>query len=124
MRGTHGQLRCLPVGLHEFVFSVLAEEQGFAGVIVALGLYLFVILRALEAARLAKDRLGSYLVLGVLASFTFQVVYNVTMSAGLAPVKGLTLPLMSYGGSSMIVALVGFGLILNVRWLRFYNYNE
>jgi Bacterial cell division membrane protein len=66
----------------------LAEEQGFAGVLVALGLYLFVILRALEAARLAKDRLGSYLVLGVLASFTFQVVYNITMSAGLAPVKG------------------------------------
>ena len=80
-----------------------------------LGLYLFVILRALEAASLSKDRLGSYLVLGVLASFTFQVVYNVTMSAGLAPVKGLTLPLMSYGGSSMIATLAGFGLVLNVR---------
>ena len=87
----------------------------------ALGLYLFVILRALEAARLAKDRLGSYLVLGVLASFTFQVVYNITMSAGLAPVKGLTLPLMSYGGSSMIATLAGFGLILNVRMRRFTN---
>ena len=86
---------------------MLAEEQGFAGVLVALGLYLFVILRALEAARLAKDRLGSYLVLGVLASFTFQVIYNITMSAGLAPVKGLTLPLMSYGGSSMIATLAG-----------------
>ena len=90
--GTQGQLRFLPVAHNDFIFSVLAEEQGFAGVLVALGLYLFVILRALEAARLAKDRLGSYLVLGVLASFTFQVVYNVTMSAGLAPVKGLTLP--------------------------------
>ena len=76
---------------------------------------------ALEAARLAKDRLGSYLVLGVLASFTFQVVYNITMSAGLAPVKGLTLPLMSYGGSSMIATLAGFGLILNVRMRRFTN---
>jgi rod shape determining protein RodA len=120
-KGTQGQLRFLPVAHNDFIFSVLAEEQGFAGVLVALGLYLFVILRALEAARLAKDRLGSYLVLGVLASFTFQVVYNITMSAGLAPVKGLTLPLMSYGGSSMIATLAGFGLILNVRMRRFTN---
>ena len=120
-QGTQGQLRFLPVAHNDFIFSVLAGEQGFAGVLVALGLYLFVILRALEAARLAKDRLGSYLVLGVLASFTFQVVYNITMSAGLAPVKGLTLPLMSYGGSSMIATLTGFGLVLNVRMRRFTN---
>ncbi|HEX4346182.1 MAG TPA: rod shape-determining protein RodA [Vicinamibacterales bacterium] len=119
--GTQGQLQFLPVADNDFIFSVLAEEQGFAGVLVALGLYLFVILRSLEAARLAKDRPGSYLVLGVLASFTFQVIYNVTMSAGLAPVKGLTLPLMSYGGSSMIATLAGFGLILNVRMRRFTN---
>ena len=79
------------------------------------------IVRSLDAARLAKDRLGAYLVLGVLASFTFQVLYNVTMSAGLAPVKGLTLPLMSYGGSSLIATLAGFGLILNVRMRRFTN---
>src|SRR4051812_11892924 len=120
-QGTQGQLRFLPVAHNDFIFSVLAEEQGFAGVLVALGLYLFVILRTLEAARLAKDRLGSYLVLGILASFTFQVVYNITMSAGLAPVKGLTLPLMSYGGSSMIATLAGFGLVLNVRMRRFTN---
>jgi rod shape determining protein RodA len=120
-QGTQGQLRFLPVAHNDFIFSVLAEEQGFAGVLVALGLYLFVILRALEAASLAKDRLGSFLVLGVLASFTFQVVYNITMSAGLAPVKGLPLPLMSYGGSSMIATLAGFGLVLNVRMRRFTN---
>lgn len=121
MEGTQGQLRFLPVAHNDFIFSVLAEEQGFAGVVVALGLYLFVILRSIEAARMAKDRLGAYLVLGVLASFTFQVVYNITMSMGLVPVKGLTLPLMSYGGSSMIATLAGFGLILNVRMRRFTN---
>jgi rod shape determining protein RodA len=121
MQGTQGQLRFLPVAHNDFIFSVLAEEHGFIGVLVTLGLYLFVILRSLEAARLAKDRLGAYLVLGVLASFTFQVIYNITMSAGLAPVKGLTLPLMSYGGSSMIATLAGFGLILNVRMRRFTN---
>jgi rod shape determining protein RodA len=119
--GTQSQLRFLPVAHNDFIFSAWAEEHGFVGVAVALGLCLFVILRSLEAAKLAKDRLGAYLVLGVLASFTFQVIYNVTMSAGLAPVKGLTLPLMSYGGSSMIATLAGFGLILNVRMRRFTN---
>jgi rod shape determining protein RodA len=120
-QGTQGKYRFLPVAHTDFIFSALAEELGFAGVLVALGLYLFVILRSLEAARLARDRLGSYLVLGVLACFTAQVVYNVAMSAGLAPVKGLTLPLMSYGGSSMIATLAGFGLVLNVRMRRFTN---
>jgi rod shape determining protein RodA len=120
-QGTQGQLRFLPVAHNDFIFSVLAEEQGFVGVVVVLGLYLFVIMRSLDAARLAKDRLGAYLVLGVLATFTFQVIYNITMSAGLAPVKGLTLPLMSYGGSSMSATLAGFGLILNVRMRRFTN---
>jgi rod shape determining protein RodA len=119
--GTQGQLRFLPVAHNDFIFSVLAEEQGLVGVLVTLGLYLFVILRALETARLSKDRLGTYLVIGVLSAFTFQVIYNITMSAGLAPVKGLTLPLMSYGGSSMIATLAGFGLILNVRMRRFTN---
>jgi rod shape determining protein RodA len=121
MQGTQGQLRFLPVAHNDFIFSVLAEEQGFAGVVVALALYLFVIMRSLDAARLSKDRVGTFVVLGVLASFTFQVVYNITMSAGLAPVKGLTLPLMSYGGSSMIATLAGFGLILGVKMRRFTN---
>ena len=121
LQGTQGQLNFLPVAHNDFIFSVLAEEQGFLGVIVALALYLFVILRSLEAARLAKDRLGAYLVAGVVAGFAFQVIYNVTMSAGLAPVKGLTLPLMSYGGSSMVATLAGFGVILNVRMRRFTN---
>lgn len=119
--GTQGQYKFLPVAHNDFIFSVLAEEQGFIGVLVALGLYLFVILRALEAAALAKDRLGAYLVGGIVAGFSFQVIYNITMSVGLAPVKGLTLPLMSYGGSSMIATLAAFGLILNVRMRRFTN---
>jgi rod shape determining protein RodA len=121
MKGTQGQLRFLPVAHNDFIFSALAEEQGFVGVLFVLSLYLIVIWRALEAARLAKDRLGVYVVLGLLSSFTFQVIYNITMSAGLAPVKGLTLPLLSYGGSSMIATLASFGLILNVRMRRFTN---
>ena len=77
------------------------------------------IIRALSAAEIAREKIGTYLVIGVVSGFVFQVVYNVAMSAGLAPVKGLTLPLMSYGGSSVIATLAGFGLILNVRMRRF-----
>jgi rod shape determining protein RodA len=120
-KGTQGQLRFLPVAHNDFIFSALAEEQGFAGVLVVLSLYLIVIWRSLEAARLAKDRLGAYLVMGVLSSFLFQVIYNIAMSAGLLPVKGLTLPLLSYGGSSMIATLASFGLVLSVRMRRFTN---
>jgi rod shape determining protein RodA len=120
-KGTQGQYKFLPVAHNDFIFSVLAEELGFLGVLVALGLYLFVILRSLEAARLAKDRIGAYLVGGIISGFAFQVIYNITMSAGLAPVKGLTLPLMSSGGSSLIATLAGFGLVLNVRMRRFTN---
>ena len=121
MGGTQGQYKFLPVAHNDFIFSVLAEEQGYVGVLAVLGLYLFVIVRSLEAARLAKDRLGAYLVGGIIAGFAFQVVYNVAMSAGLAPVKGITLPLMSYGGSSLIASLASFGFILNVRMRRFTN---
>jgi rod shape determining protein RodA len=121
LKGTQGQLRFLPVAWNDFVFSVYAEEQGLVGVVVALGLYLFVIVRALQTARLAKDRLGAYLVMGFLSAFMFQVTYNITMSAGLLPVRGFTLPLMSSGGSSMIATLAGFGLVLNVRMRRFTN---
>jgi rod shape determining protein RodA len=121
MGGTQGQYKFLPVAHNDFIFSVLAEEQGFIGVLAVLGLYLFVILRSLEAARLSKDRLGAYLVAGIIAGFSFQVIYNIAMSAGLAPVKGITLPLMSYGGSSLIATMAAFGLILNVRMRRFTN---
>jgi rod shape determining protein RodA len=119
LQGTQGQYKFLPVAHNDFIYSVLAEELGFVGVGLTLCLYLFVIVRSIEAARLATDRLGTYLVVGLISGFTFQVVYNITMSAGLAPVKGLTLPLMSYGGSSIIATLASFGLILNVRMRRF-----
>ena len=121
MKGTQGQQGFLPVAHNDFIFSVLAEEHGFIGVLAVLGLYAFVVLRTIETARLARDRLGTLLVVGALASFTFQVFYNVSMSAGLAPVKGLTLPLLSYGGSSVIASLAGIGLVLNVRMRRFTN---
>ena len=119
--GTQGAYQFLPVAHNDFVFSVYAEEHGFVGVLIAIGLYLFVILRSLDAAKLAKDRVGALLIVAIVSGFGFQVLYNITMSAGLAPVKGLTLPLMSYGGSSLVATLAAFGLILNVRMRRFTN---
>jgi rod shape determining protein RodA len=119
--GTQSSYGFLPVAYNDFVFSAFAEEYGFLGVLVALGLYLFVLMRSMDAALLARDRVGAVLVVAVLSGFAAQVVYNITMSAGLAPVKGLTLPLMSYGGSSLLATYAGFGLILNVRMRRFTN---
>ena len=120
-QGTQGGYGFLPVAHNDFVYSVLAEEHGFLGVLFTLALYLFVLIRSLDAAKLAKDRVGTFLVVAIISGFAFQVVYNITMSAGLAPVKGLTLPLMSYGGSSLLSTLAAFGLILNVRMRRFTN---
>ena len=120
-QGSQAQLGYLPARHTDFIFSVLAEENGFVGVVVVLGLYLFVLWRALETAQMARDRVGAFLAAGVAAILAFQVIYNVAMVAGLVPVKGLPLPLMSYGGSSVLSSLLAIGLILNVRMRRFAN---
>ncbi len=120
-QGSQSQLGYLPARHTDFIFSVLAEERGFLGVAAVLGLYLLVLFRALEAARLARDRLGAFLVTGIASTLAFQVVYNVAMVAGLVPVKGLPLPLMSYGGASVLSTMIGLGFILNVRMRRFAN---
>ena len=120
-QGSQSQLGYLPARQTDFILSVLAEEFGFLGVMGVLALYLLVLWRALETAQLARDRLGAFLAAGLAATFGFQVVYNVAMIAGLVPVKGLPLPFMSYGGSSVLASLVGVGLVLNVRMRRFAN---
>jgi len=120
-QGSQAQLGYLPARHTDFIFSVLAEEMGFVGVVVVLGLYLLLLWRMLETAQLARDRVGAFLVAGIASTFAFQVVYNVAMVAGLVPVKGLPLPLMSYGGSSILASFLGVGLILNVRMRRFAN---
>jgi rod shape determining protein RodA len=119
--GSQSQLGYLPARQTDFIFSVLAEELGFLGVAVMLGLYLLVLWRGFEAAQMARDRAGAFLAAGITAGIAFQVVYNVAMVAGLVPVKGLPLPLMSYGGSSLLSTFIGLGLVLNVRMRRFAN---
>jgi len=120
-QGTQTQLGYLPARQTDFIFSVLAEEFGFMGVVGTLGLYLALLWRCLDIARLARDRLGLILVACLTATLTFQVVYNVGMVAGLLPVKGLPLPLMSAGRSSVLATFISIGLILSVRMRRFAN---
>lgn len=120
-KGSQTQLGYLPARQTDFIFSVLAEEFGFMGVVGTLGLYLALLWRCLDIARLARDRLGAILVSCLTATLTFQVVYNVAMVAGLLPVKGLPLPLMSAGRSSVLATFISIGLILSVRMRRFAN---
>jgi rod shape determining protein RodA len=120
-QGSQSQLGYLPERHTDFIFSVLAEEFGFLGVLSVLLLYFVILWRSFEIGRLARDRPGAYVAAGISTIIAFQVVYNVGMAAGLVPVKGLPLPFMSYGGSSTLFAFVGIGLILNVRAHRFAN---
>jgi rod shape determining protein RodA len=121
LKGSQSQLQFLPAPHTDFVFAVIAEEFGFIGVATVMLLYLLIMLRGLDTARRARDRLGIYLVVGILSMFFFQTLYNVAMVGGLVPIKGFPLPLISYGGSSMMTTLMGIGLILNVRMRRFAN---
>jgi rod shape determining protein RodA len=120
-KGSQSQLGYLPARHTDFVLSVLAEEFGFLGVAGVLSLYLLIFWRALDTAAQARDRVGALLAAALASGMLFQVVYNVAMVAGLVPVKGLPLPLMSYGGASLLSSLVAIGLILNVRMRRFAN---
>jgi rod shape determining protein RodA len=120
-QGSQAQLGYLPARHTDFILSVLAEEMGFLGVVGVLGLYSLWLWRMLETAQLARDRLGAFLCAALAAGFAFQVVYNSAMVAGLVPVKGLPLPLLSSGGSSVLASLIGVGLVLNVRMRRFVN---
>lgn len=121
LNGSQTQLGYLPARHTDFIFAVLAEEFGFLGVATCLILYMLLLWRCLEIARAARDRLGTLLVTCLTATLAFQVVYNVAMVAGLLPVKGLPLPLMSAGRSSVIATFISFGLILSVRMRRFAN---
>jgi rod shape determining protein RodA len=121
LNGSQTQLGYLPARHTDFIFAVLAEEFGFLGVVGCLTLYLLLLWRCLEIARAARDRLGTILVTCLTATLAFQVVYNVAMVAGLLPVKGLPLPLMSAGRSSVIATFISLGLILSVRMRRFAN---
>lgn len=118
---TQAYLDYIPAKQTDFVFSVLAENFGLIGVSIALALYLILILRIITTAREALDRVGTFLVMGILSIFLFHFVVNIGMIVGLMPITGLPLPLMSYGGSSLLATFVGLAIIMSVRMRRFVN---
>ena len=119
--GSQNQLGYIPVRYSDFIMAALAEEQGFKGVLVALGLYMALLLRLVQNAQRAKDRAGMFLVMGVTAALGFHVLVNVAMVIGAMPVTGIPLPLMSYGGSATLFVFLAIGLVMNVRLRRFVN---
>ncbi len=116
--GTQTGLRYLPEQHTDFIFSVFAEEQGFARSLFLLGLYGVVLLSGLGVALTAKERYGAFVAVGICAMIFWQVFENIGMVTGLLPITGITLPLMSYGGSSMVSVMLGIGLLVNVSMRR------
>src|SRR5207302_9855789 len=118
-KGTQTQGRFLPVPHKDFIFSAFAEEHGFVGVIVVLGLYFLLLMQIVQNAQTAPDRAGMYICMGIAALLLFHVLVNVGMVVGRMPVTGIPLPLMSAGGSSVLSNFMMVGLVNNVRLRKF-----
>jgi rod shape determining protein RodA len=117
-QGTQAKLDFLPAHHTDFIFATLGEEWGFIGVVIVLGLYLFLIMQALTFAKKARDRGGAFLAICLISFFIFHIFINVAMQIGVLPTTGIPLPLISYGGSSTMMFLMAIGLMLNVDMRR------
>jgi rod shape determining protein RodA len=117
--GTQTRLGFVPEQHTDFIFTALGEELGFAGSATLLALFALICLRILRTAQIAHDRLGTLICAGVLSMLVFQVFQNVGMTMGIMPITGITLPFMSYGGSSVVASWLAVGLVLNVHMRRF-----
>jgi rod shape determining protein RodA len=118
-KGLETNLSYVPNQSTDFIFTAVAEQFGFAGSALLLALFLFVIWRSGRAAIMSRDLAGTLICVGVLSMLAFQAFENVGMTMGIMPVAGITLPFMSYGGSSMVVDWVAIGLVVNVTMRRF-----
>jgi rod shape determining protein RodA len=117
-QGTQTQLSFLPEHHTDFVFSVWGEEHGLAGAVVLISLYLLLFFSSLGVAFGAREKFGILISLGITGMLFFQTFTNIGMVSGVLPVVGVTLPLMSYGGSSVLTTFVGFGLLMNIGMRR------
>lgn len=113
-QGSQVQLRFLKVRHTDFIFSAIAQEFGFVGTIIVMLLLLFVIYRCLRTARLARDNFGALIAYGVAIMIAFQTFVNIGVNLNLLPATGLTLPFVSYGGSSLVSILIGIGLVESI----------
>jgi rod shape determining protein RodA len=119
--GSQTHLDYLPVPQTDFIFAAFAEEHGFVGALGVLLLYFVVLMRLTQNAQTAPDRAGTFVVMGVVAVLSFHILVNVGMVVGFMPVTGIPLPLMSYGGSSVLFMFLALGMVMNVRMRRFVN---
>jgi len=119
--GSQTHLAFLPVPQTDFIFAAFSEEHGFVGALALLLLYFIVLMRLTQNAQTAPDRAGTFIVMGVVAVLSFHILVNVGMVVGFMPVTGIPLPLMSYGGSSVLFMFMALGLVMNVRMRRFVN---
>ena len=119
--GSQTHLAFLPVPQTDFIFAAFAEEHGFVGALAVMLLYFIVLMRLTQNAQTAPDRAGTFVVMGVVAVLSFHIMVNVGMVVGFMPVTGIPLPLMSYGGSSVLFMFLALGIVMNVRMRRFVN---
>ncbi len=117
--GTQTQSGRVPEQQTDFIFTAVGEELGFAGGVLLLSMYAVLVMRIWRIANLAPDRSGTLVCVGVIAMIVFQLFQNIGMNMGMMPVTGIPLPLISYGGSSVITTLVAIGLVQNVHFRRF-----
>ncbi len=120
-KGTQTQGYFLPIPYTDFIFAAFSEEHGFDGAFFVLLLYFSILMRLIQNAQTAADLSGSLIIMGIVAVLTFQIAVNVGMVIGLMPVTGIPLPLMSYGGSSVLFTFLALGVAMNVRMRRFVN---
>jgi cell division protein FtsW len=104
----------LPEPHNDFIFAVIAEEFGLVGTTVLVACFCIITWRGLRTAMRAPDRFGAFLALGLTTMVAFQAFFNISVVLGLAPTKGIPLPFVSYGGSSLLINLLGMGMLLNV----------
>jgi rod shape determining protein RodA len=118
-KGTQSQMAFLPERHTDFIFAVIAEERGFVGSSLLVVLYVSFLLIALDAAKSAKDKMGALMAGGIVSMLALYVCINIGMAVGILPVVGVPLPLVSYGGTSILTTYLAIGLLLNIRSRRF-----
>jgi rod shape determining protein RodA len=119
MKGTQSQLEFLPERHTDFIYSVLSEEHGLVGSLSVIGLFCFLFLAGIRIAANARDKFGALLTVGVLCYIFWHMFVNIGMVIGLLPIVGVPLPLLSYGGSSMLTTMAGLGLVSSVAYRRY-----
>ena len=118
LQGTQSHYRYLPEQSTDFIFSILSEEWGFAGGLLVFSLYLIILLRLIRIMRNTSDLFGSFIVAGFVSMCAFHFLVNVGMTMGIMPVTGIPLLFVSYGGSSLMSAMMGIGLALSIHKRR------